>query len=81
MNLQSGRNPGGTRFPLRVDLQRRFKAERDARLNDQERPNVIRNYIRSQNRCSASYVRNVGKRTLVTLSGAPPRRRSVIPRI
>jgi hypothetical protein len=30
-----------------ADLQRRFKAERDARLNEQERPNAIRNYIRS----------------------------------
>ena len=30
-----------------ADLQRRFKAERDARLDAQERPNAIRNYIRS----------------------------------
>ena len=30
-----------------VELQRRFKAEHDARLNEQERPNAIRNYIRS----------------------------------
>jgi hypothetical protein len=30
-----------------LELQRRFKADRDARLNEQERPNAIRNYIRS----------------------------------
>jgi hypothetical protein len=30
-----------------AELQRRFKAERDARLNEQERPNAIRNYFRS----------------------------------
>lgn len=29
------------------ELQRRFKAECDARLNEQERPNAIRNYFRS----------------------------------
>jgi|SRR6476661_3870270 hypothetical protein len=31
----------------RADLQRRFKAEKDARLNEQERPNAVRNYFRS----------------------------------
>lgn len=30
-----------------ADLRRRFKAERDAQLNEQERPNAIRNYFRS----------------------------------
>jgi len=30
-----------------ANLQLRFKAERDARLNEQERPNAIRNYMRS----------------------------------
>jgi hypothetical protein len=30
-----------------TELQRRFKAERDARLNDQERADAIRNYFRS----------------------------------
>ena len=30
-----------------VELQCRFKAERNARLNEQERPNAIRKYIRS----------------------------------
>ena len=30
-----------------AEIQRRFKAERDARVNEQERPNAIRNYFRS----------------------------------